>query len=251
MNFLKKKPKITLIIGSAPDAVQSVKWDKQAFKNIVVINNAWQLREDWDYLIHPQDFPPERIPNSISQSQRIITADEYVPVQNAFGGFVYSGGTMSLTSAYWALGTLNPDIIAFIGCDMVYPPDGKATHFYGFGKPDPLRNDVTLQSLEAKSSRFFCMALKVNCLTLNLSNNQESRLTFPRISIDELQAMTYKLFEEKLAFLQANLNQDSINAVLQHERDLGYYIESGRYWEHLDNICPIKLRSLDEIWLTV
>lgn len=244
-------PNITLITGSAPDAVHSKEWDKQFFDNIVVINNAWQLSDDWDYLVHPEDFPLENRPKSISKNQRINTADEYVPVQNNFGGFVYAGGAMSLTSAYWALGTLKPDLIAFIGCDMVYLSDGKATHFYGFGKPDPLRNDVTLNSLEAKSSRFFYTALKSNCLCLNLSNILDSRLTFPSIQIDELQVMTYKLFEEKLALLQANLNEDSINAVLKHERDLGYYIESDWYWEHLDNICPNKLKSLDEFWLAM
>ncbi len=250
MNFIKA-PKITLITGSAPDAVHSKEWDKQFFDNIVVINNAWQLRDDWDYLVHPEDFPLENRPKNIRKNQRIITADEYVPVQNSFGGFVYAGGTMSLTTAYWVLGTLKPNIIAFSGCDMVYPSDGKATHFYGFGKPDPLRNDVTLNSLEAKSSRFFYTALKANCLCLNLSNNLESRLTFPRVQIDELQIMTYKLFEEKFALLKANVNEDSINAVLQRERDLGYYIESGRYWEHLDGICPIKLKDIDRFWLAI
>ena len=250
MNFIKK-PKIILIIGSAPDALISKEWDKQLFDTIVVINNAWQLREDWDYLVHPEDFPLEKRPRSISNHQRIITADDYVPVQNGFGGFVYAGGTMSFTSAYWALGTLKPDIIAFVGCDMVYSSDGKATHFYGFGQPDPLRDDVTLNSLEAKSSRFLQIALKANCICFNLSNKQESKLTCPRIKINELQAMTYQLFEDKLSSLQSNLNLDSINAVLNYERDLGYYIESGRYWEHLDKICPNQLKRLDDYWLAV
>ncbi len=240
-----------MIIGSAPDALQSKEWDKQHFDHIVVINNAWQLRDDWDFLVHPEDFPLIKRPNSVSKHQRIITADDYVPVQNTFGGFVYAGGTMSFTSAYWALGTLQPDIIAFIGCDMVYPSDGKATHFYGFGKPDPLRNDVTLHSLEAKSSRLFHMALKANCLCLNLSNKQQSKLTCPRIDINELKVMTYALFEEKLSLLQDNLKENSISEVLKHEKDLGYYIESGRYWEHLDKICPIQLKRLDEFWLAV
>ena len=61
--------------------------------------------------------------------------------------------------------------------------------------------------------------------------------------------MTYKLFEEKLAQQQANLNEDSINTVLHNEIDLDYCIESGWYWEDLDNICPIKLKGLDEFLL--
>ena len=48
-----------------------------------------------------------------------MTATDYVPVQNDFGGFVYAGGTMTFTAGYWALGALKPSVLAFLGCDMV------------------------------------------------------------------------------------------------------------------------------------
>ena len=83
--------------------------------------------------------------------QRIVTEAEFVPAQNAYGGFVYAGATMAFTAAYWALHVLRPSVIAVYGCDMQYPAAGP-THFYGMGTPDPLRADITLRSLEAKSA---------------------------------------------------------------------------------------------------
>ena len=72
-----------LIVGSAPEAVVVKSWDLSAFKECVVINNAWQLLEQWTYLIHPEDFPVERMPKvSIKDSQKLITAKEFVPHQN-------------------------------------------------------------------------------------------------------------------------------------------------------------------------
>ena len=82
------------------------------------------MREDWDWLIHPEDFPENRRPKLLRQGQRIVGAKDYVPVQNEFGGFVYAGGTMAFTAGYWALGALKPRVIAMIGCDMIYPEKG-------------------------------------------------------------------------------------------------------------------------------
>ena len=42
-----------LILGSAPDAVSARAWKSQPFDCIVAINNAWQIRPDWDDLIFP------------------------------------------------------------------------------------------------------------------------------------------------------------------------------------------------------
>lgn len=174
--------KIVLIFGSAPDVTAISDWDLSFFSNRVAINNAWQVTPNWDYLIFPEDLPIERRPKSLlSPNQQLITAAEYVRHQNNFGGFIYAGGTMAFTAGYWALSALKPDIIAYIGCDMVYPGEtGKPSHFYGRGTPDPLRKDMTLQSLEAKSNRLMAIANTQNCVILNLSSLAQSRLTFPR-----------------------------------------------------------------------
>jgi len=115
-----------LIIGSAPDALEAQSFNRDLFQQVVAINNAWNVRSDWDYCIFPDDFPEIRRPNE-NNEQRLIGSEQYVPLQNKYGGFVYSGGTMAFTAGYWVLGHFNPRAIAYIGCDMVY--DEKKTHF--------------------------------------------------------------------------------------------------------------------------
>ena len=122
-------PSVVLILGSGPNAPKATTWPKDHFDRIVVINNAWRLRSDWDDLVFPEDFPPDRRPVHLAEDQNLIEADQFVPAQNALGGFVYAGGTMAFTAAYWALHALRPNVMAFLGCDMVYPKAG-ATHFF-------------------------------------------------------------------------------------------------------------------------
>jgi hypothetical protein len=240
---------IVLIVGSAPDAVKVKNWDLSVFTTRVAINNAWQVFESWDYLIYPEDFPANRLPVlSVPTDKRLITAQEFVPQQNSYGGFVYAGGTMAFTAAYWALGALQPDLIAFVGCDMVYATEkGKQTHFYGNGTADPLRVDATLQSLEAKSARFMAMAHSQDCGVVNLSQLPESRLLFPRMSLVD--------FEREQKLIQTLKAQKtlcdpfSVSKALQSEQDLGYMVPSGRYWEVMSSFDKSKLSAIDSIWL--
>ena len=237
-----------LILGSAPDAMRARGWPRGTFTHIVAINNAWRVHECWDYLIHPEDFPAERGPRVVNpQKQTIITADAYVPVQNQFGGFVYAGGTMAFTAGYWALGELKPDVIAFLGCDMNY--SGGATHFYGKGEPDPLRNDVTLQSLEAKSARLMAFAAMQNCICVNLSEAAESRLIFPRSSPQLLSGWGRECFTPFLNEQTASLDQRALQSARLKEQRLGYMVESGRYWEVQDRFDAAALREVDRLWL--
>ena len=174
---------IVLMLGSAPNAILARDWDRSTFDLLLAINNAWQVRPDWDYMIHPWDFPESRRP-APSAGQRIITQEDFVPAQNRLGGFVYAGGTMAYTAAYWALDALNPRVLAVMGCDMHYPAEG-ATHFYGKGDPDPLRVDISLRSLEAKSCRLEALAAGRGTALVNLSDGP-SRLTFRRGTLQEL-----------------------------------------------------------------
>lgn len=244
---MSQQSNIVLIIGSAPDALLAKAWEKSLFSNVVAINNAWRVRDDWDFLVHPEDFPAENMPSSLSPKQSIVTAEQYVDIQNDFGGFVYAGGTMAYTTAYWALGYLRPKILVFIGCDMVYTSTGKATHFYGAGSADPLRDDVTLQSLEAKSARFMYHALQKDCLCFNLSQLPESRLLFPKISIQQLSR--YDDVEAELKLAMNRFDSIHIDQAMSLELDLGYYFESGRYWEHLQHICPKQCLAVDNLWM--
>lgn len=240
--------RMVLILGSGPDVIRARSWPREPFTHIVAINNAWQIRACWDYLIHPEDFPTDREPHSHDpETQTIITADNYVPVQNRFGGFVYAGGTMAFTAGYWALGELKPDVIAFLGCDMNY--DSKKTHFYGKGTADPLRDDITLQSLEAKSARLMALAALQNCLCLNLSDQPNSRQVFPRTDLAALSGLTRQKHVAMLESMQSSVDAIGLNAARQREADLNYFVPSGRYWEEAHRFDAGELRRLDDLWL--
>ena len=227
---------IVLILGSGPAAVAVRGWDRAVFDQIVAINNAWRLRPDWDVSIHPEDFPPEHRPTTLAPGQSRIVADDYVPIQNAYGGFVYAGGTMAFTAGYWALGALRPRVMAFFGCDMVYATTGR-THFYGTGTADPLRADITLQSLEAKAARLQLLAAEQGCACVNLSM-QDSRLVFPRAGLDELADAT-PLLPDATAMGTAKAREAALN----------YVVPSGRYWQETARFDARALADLDALWL--
>jgi hypothetical protein len=244
---ITKNLRTVLILGSAPDAPDAARWPKTGFDSIVAINNAFAIRPDWDFLIHPEDFPDDRLPEQISDQQTIVTAPDYVPVQNAYGGFVYAGGTMAFTAGYWALGALRPDVIAFFGCDMNY--DSTKTHFYGIGSADPLRDDMTLQSLEAKSARLMLIAAGQGCLTVNLSRQRESQLVFPRLGPDPAASLTDARRKQMLAPLKALSDSEAAEMAIHRESELKYMAESGRYWETPEKFDADELRKLDALWL--
>ncbi len=226
---------VVLVLGSGPNAPEAANWSREWFDRIVVINNAWRVRDDWDDLIFPEDFPPERRPDSLRVEQRFVEADQFVPTQNAYGGFVYAGGTMAFTAGYWALHALRPKVLAFMGCDMVYPKTGP-THFYGTGEPDPLRADVTLQDLGAKSARLGLIAAREGCCCVNLSKDA-SELLFQRADPESL--------SEYASDAVVSLRADD---VLNREDALGYFVPTGRYWEQSERFDPQALATLDAAW---
>ena len=228
---------IALILGSGPSAPSARNWPKPDNVKIVAINNAWRARPDWDYLVHAGDFPASRRPDRMAPWQSVHSHESYVPAQNRFGGFVYGGGTMAFTAGYWALDALKPDILAYFACDMTY--SGKMTHFYGEGTADPLRPDVTLQSLEAKSARLMALAGRQGCACVNLSAEPVSRLIFPRAMFADL--------TRSAAMVQTD--PDAIDAALSEESRLGYMIEDGEYWHHTENMDASALSRIDDMWL--
>jgi hypothetical protein len=224
---------ITLMLGSAPMAVEAAEWPR-GFDTLVAINNAHRIRADWDFAIAPWDFP-EASHARPRAGQTLIGQTEFVPAQNAFGGFVYGGGTMAFTAAYWALHRLKPRVIAAFGCDMHYPPG--QTHFYGQGTADPLRPDITLRSLEAKSVRLMVLAAASGCAMVNLSTGP-SRLLFPRATLATLATTRPQTFDPAC-----------VAAALAREAALGYFDPSGRYWQTLSRYDPAQIDALDQLWL--
>ena len=224
-----------LMLGSAPMALDARHWQSGPFDRIVAINNAFAVRPDWDFMVHPWDFPADRVPVPLT-GQTIVTESEFVPAQNEYGGFVYAGATMAYTAAYWVLAALKPSVLAVFGCDMHYPA-GEQTHFYGRGTPDPLRPDITLQSLEAKSARLMVLAAMQGCAMVNLSKGP-SRLLFPRADRGSVAGA------QPLRF-----NRGLVSAAMAREAALGYVVPSGRYWDELDRFDPTALAALDAMWL--
>lgn len=236
-----------LILGSAADAISAREFDAGVFEAIVCINNAWRIRDDWTHLVHAGDFPAERLPPN-PDTRNVLTYDTYVPANNAYGGIVYAGGTMAFTAAYWALHALRPSMMIFCGCDMVYEHKS-STHFYGNGTADPLREDPTLQSLEAKSNRLMALAAKQGCLNVNASHLNKSRLTFPRIDMlaDGANLRSYR--NETFSDVQAQADIRAIEAALTLEAEKQQFIGSGDYWNHKDKIDPAILHQIDNDWL--
>tara|TARA_B100001121_G_scaffold294205_1_gene297455 strand:+ start:261 stop:1010 length:750 start_codon:yes stop_codon:yes gene_type:complete len=230
--------KLILIIGSGPNATEVQSWQLSKFDKIVVINNAWRVTNQWTDLIYPHDFSSDRLPEKLATGQRLIDETHFVPAQNHYGGFVYAGGTMAYTAAYWVLREYAPTEICFIGCDMHYPETGP-THFYGTGTPDPLREDISLTSLEGSSARFLCLAARQKCRVFNLSNGP-TRLIFPRKSPHKSNPST------PLPVIDAKMVADC----LQTEQELGYFVADGRYWLEADKFCKQKLKKLNKNWLS-
>ncbi len=229
---------IVIILGSAPNAMSAVSWPKRDSWKIVSINNAWRIRDDWDYSVYPDDFPAQHKPDRKSHAQRLIDSSIYIPANNQFGGVVYAGATMAFTAGYWALSALKPTVLAYLGCDMIY--SGRNTHFYGQGKPDPLREDITLLSLEAKSARLMTIAAQQNCACVNLSEELESRLLFPRVS--------HTALGDDLPV--SNYSAELARKALSLENQAGYLIQNGRYWEHHACFDQDKLAEIDRLWLS-
>lgn len=226
---------IVLLLGSGPTVTICADWPRAPFDRIVAINNAWRVRPDWDDLVHPWDFPPDRMPPATHPGQTIVTEDDFVPAQNAHGGFVYAGATMAFTASYWVLHRHRPRVIAYLGCDMHYPAG--QSHFYGQGSADPLRPDITLQSLEAKAARLQIHAATQGCALVNLSTGP-TRLTFPRTTPAQVPLARPAPFDAAAAARAGT-----------REAALGYTVPSGRYWEEIDRFDPAQLRALDGLWL--
>ena len=74
-----------LLLGSAPNSIIAKQWDKENFDRIVAINNAWQVRDDWNDLIYPHDLLPERLPPIVNENQNLVDEESFVPAQNKYG----------------------------------------------------------------------------------------------------------------------------------------------------------------------
>lgn len=228
-----------LILGSAPNVLEARALPKSMFSSIVAINNAWNVRDDWDYHISPEDFPQERRPRDLLPDQTLVGAEDFVPANNTYGGIVYAGATMAFTAGYWVLAALRPAAMVFVGCDMVYPASGNP-HFYGKGSPDPLRDDITLRNLEAKSARLMLHASQQGCACVRAPGG-ESRLVFPAMEMEALGRGDMPL---------VRANPSAFDRAQSYENRIGYFVESGRYWDTVPTFSTDHLDAIDALWVS-
>ena len=236
---MTKSTNTVLILGSAPGVLAARNLPKSLFSSIVAINNAWSVRDDWDYHISPEDFPADRAPTDLTTGQTRIGAAEYVPANNTYGGIIYAGATMAFTAGYWSLAALRPSAMVFVGCDMVYPATGNP-HFYGKGSPDPLREDITLRNLEAKSARLMLHASEQGCACVRAPGG-ESRLVFPSMELKDI---------GQIDMPRMHANPSAFDRAQGYEESLGYFVESGRYWDSAPSYSTERLDELDQLWIS-
>jgi hypothetical protein len=91
------------------------------------------------------------------------------------------------------------------------------------------------------------LANKQNCAVLNISSLPKSRLTFPRLGNSDFQSSFS--YEKLLANQNQLVNLHKVGMALAAEKNLGYLVPSGRYWETIKNFDPVKLRMIDDIWI--
>ena len=119
---------------------------------------------------------------------------------------------------------------------MVYPKTG-ATHFYGTGTADPLRPDVSLRELGAKSARWGAIAAQQGCACVNLSADPSS-LLMPRAAPLGVRDRAAPPVPE-------------IVALRAREEALGYATPNGHHASFADQIDVQALDALDQDWRAV
>jgi hypothetical protein len=169
--WLKK----AVILGSAPSAPELENL-VGADTIVIALNNAHRAVSHVDFVVYSDDLPDAHKHPRTAVIGR--SSPQYSPALQRFGGVLHCGGTMVFNAAYWAIAELPYSQISFFACDMIY--EGLHSHFYGNGRPDPLRRDVTLQNLQARSLRLFFFGLCHQVLFLNASAEPSSRLRLPR-----------------------------------------------------------------------
>jgi hypothetical protein len=202
---LKRTPKAqrdvperkVVLLGSAPSVVKWWKrtrgWYMREGFSVVAINNAWRVPslDELDIWMHPLDFSGPEPPAEIPRNSTIGYREMGYPVGREFSNWVIGpywlrGVRLTVTDALVSM--LNEAVADGVrltmhvaGNDMVYPTDGKRTHFYGVGQPDPLRyRSAELDTALLQVQAFYRDA---GAVLLNVSGQAETRLPFERMEV--------------------------------------------------------------------
>jgi len=194
--FLKNK---ILLIGSGLSANDVGSYDSKKFI-IVSVNNGYIATDEWKYWVRTGDFEGNR--PELKKGQQEITYKNYNKFIELYGGEKKCGRSIMLCASYWALETLNPEEMYYLGADMNYTPDKNGnTHIYGLGNDIKLRNmpdpdymvkfygDGDPNYLYKVYSRFYDIAKSKNVLVYNLSTVYNTRLPYPKPSLEKIKEL--------------------------------------------------------------
>ena len=169
-----------LILGSAPEVVSIADQKLPAGCDLLAVNNAWRVHPETRHVIIPGDFPEKDLP-PVERGMNIIRGQQSSRASWNAGGHLFCGTTMVFLAGYFAIWAFKQRQINIFGCNMMY--EGKETHFYGLGSPDPLIEDIYTypgkRNLLAKSVRLFAYGAIQNKLVLNANAQPGSRLFLP------------------------------------------------------------------------
>jgi len=240
------------IIGSAPAAPDAERLISQE-TIVVALNNAHRALSRIDYSFYADDFPADL---KHSQTSRIgRSSPQYIPAMQNYGGLIYCGATIAFASMYWAIHVFPYSQISVFACDMVYP-EGKS-HFYGRGSPDPLRKNISLQDLKAKTLRLFYFGLRNNALILNASSEPSTQLLFPRVKTGA--SLSTTCFQNLISDIEVLLPklEELARPALELEssgkidwRRIDYhkvYNKDTEAWAHIKQIDTLWMTLLDEV----
>lgn len=239
--------KNAVILGSAPCAPEVERWLGED-TIVIALNNAHRAVSRVDFSLYSDDLPdPHKHPRTAVIGR---SSPQYAPAVQRFGGVLHCGGTMAFNAAYWAIANLPYSQISFFGCDMLY--GAGRSHFYGRGRPDPLRRDVSLQNLEAKALRIFFVGLSHQVLFLNASGEARSRLRLPRLGsglslhrllLEARQEAMERLLPRLLPLAEVALAREAAAPCEACRHDYWRLEDDAAVWQHV--------REVDELWMAL
>lgn len=121
-----------LFVGSGLSALQA-RSDKYRDHIKVCLNNAWRIYEDgeFDYWIHPNDFPKENYPSCVNYKHEVMHKEYSVVIhegarrldiheESGFEIEKYIGYTSFFQGLHWIMLALSPREIGLLGFDHDY-----------------------------------------------------------------------------------------------------------------------------------
>ncbi len=139
-----------LILGSGLairllDGIDTTGW------TVIAMNRAWQFRPDRvDHVVHGDLLPGSMRPSPERYPDRVHSYATYRPIIDARAAewaachpddraaaiadppMFLTGHLIHFNASHWAMATLRPRRIAYLGCDFHY--GGETSHYYGRGQ---------------------------------------------------------------------------------------------------------------------